>query len=121
MQVSEFEFVETALRLAGQVDRVWVDFFARFPLTGSDAERLRGAGFRLCVVSPELQRRSTTREIPATARLLVEQGVATDAVCAKSPERWTKTGLGRRSGASRASLAIAARVRYKARVECDPR
>ena len=92
VRVSEFESVETALRLAGRVDWVWVDCFTRFPLTGGDAERLRGAGFRLCVVSPELQGRGAASEIPAMARLLAERGVAPDAVCTKFPERWAEAG-----------------------------
>jgi hypothetical protein len=88
VRVSEYESVDTALSLAGMVDWVWVDVFTRFPLQAGDAARLRGAGFRLCVVSPELQQRADEREVPALRALLAERGIAPDAVCTKFPERW---------------------------------
>ena len=81
-----------ALRLAGRIDWVWVDCFTGLALTGGEAERLRGAGFKLCLVSPELQGRDAEREIPEMARLLAERGIAPDAICTKTPERWRKAG-----------------------------
>ncbi len=88
VRVSEFESVETALSLAGKVDWVWVDCFTRFPLDGGDAARLKDAGFRLCLVSPELQGRDATLEIPQMIRLLAEKGIVADAVCTKRPDLW---------------------------------
>ena len=86
--MSEFESVETALTLAGKVDWVWVDCFTRFPLTGADANRLQSAGFKLCLVSPELQGRNGETEIPLLAALLKERGINAEAVCTKRPELW---------------------------------
>lgn len=88
IRVSEFESVETALSLAGKVDWVWVDCFTRFPLTHGDACRLHDAGFKLCLVSPELHGRSPEAEIPALASLLKSRGITTEAVCTKRPELW---------------------------------
>jgi len=88
VRVSEFESVDTALSLAGKVDWVWVDCFTRFPLDGGDAARLKDAGFRLCLVSPELQGRDAALEIPQMIRLLAEQGIVADAVCTKRPDLW---------------------------------
>lgn len=88
VRVSEFESIETALALAGQVDWVWVDCFTHFALSGADAARLRQAGFRLCLVSPELQGRPAQTEIPLLAALLRERGIAADAVCTKRPDLW---------------------------------
>jgi len=88
VRVSEFESVETALSLAGKVDWVWVDCFTRFPLDDGDAARLKDAGFRLCLVSPELQGRDAALEIPQMIRLLAEQGIVADAVCTKRPDLW---------------------------------
>ena len=76
VRVSEFESIDTALSLAGKVDWVWVDCFTRFPLSGDEARRLQDAGFRLCIVSPELQGRNAETEIPAYAALLTERGIA---------------------------------------------
>ncbi len=92
VRVSEFESIETALALAGLVDWVWVDCFTRLPLTRDDARRLEHAGFRLCLVSPELQRRRPETGIPALARQLAERGIRPDAVCTKHPELWQPAG-----------------------------
>ena len=88
VRVSEYEHVDTALTLAGKIDWVWVDCFNRFPLSGADASRLHQAGFKLCLVSPELQQRTGEGEIPALVRLLAERGIVPEAVCTKWPDRW---------------------------------
>ena len=90
VRVSEFESIETALTLAGKVDWVWVDSFTHFPLSGEDAKRLKRAGFKLCLVSPELQGRDAVTEIPQLATLLHERGIRADAVCTKRPDLWER-------------------------------
>ena len=88
VRVSEFESIETALSLAGKIDWVWVDCFTKFPLAGIDAERLQDAGFKLCLVSPELQGRPADTAIPELAKLLNERHITADAICTKNPELW---------------------------------
>lgn len=88
VRVSEFESIETALTLADKVDWVWVDCFTRFPLSEQDARRLNDAGFKLCIVSPELQGRDANVEIPQMASLLNERNITADAVCTKRPDLW---------------------------------
>lgn len=90
VRVSEFESVETALTLAGKVDWVWVDYFSRFPLNRRSAGRLTDAGFRLCLVSPELQGRKPETGIFQLALFLKEQNILADAVCTKRPDLWQK-------------------------------
>jgi hypothetical protein len=91
VRVSEFESIETALTLAGKVDWVWVDCFTRFPLSEHDARRLKDLGFKLCLVSPELQGRDANVEIPQLASLLKERNIVADAVCTKRPNLWEAT------------------------------
>ncbi len=88
VRVSEFETIETALELAGLIDWVWVDCFTRFPLDRKRAELLQEAGFRLCLVSPELQGRDGHAEIPEMRKLLAEAGISAEAVCTKLPDLW---------------------------------
>lgn len=88
VRVSEYEAVETALALAGMVEWVWVDCFTRFPLNGAEAARLRDAGFKLCLVSPELQGRDQAEEVAAMRALIAAEGITLDAVCTKAPELW---------------------------------
>ena len=93
VRVSEFESIETALTLAGKVDWVWVDCFTRFPLSHEDGQRLKKAGFKLCLVSPELQGRDAETEIPLLIRLLGDRGIQADAVCTKRPDLWEKSAV----------------------------
>lgn len=88
VRVSEYESIDTALTLAGKVEWVWVDCFTRFPLDRTQAARLQDAGFRLCLVSPELQGRPAAEEVPALRDLLAREGIVADAVCTKEPELW---------------------------------
>jgi len=88
VRVSEYESIETALTLAGKVDWVWVDCFTQFPLSAEDASRLKQAGFKLCLVSPELQGRDAASEIPLMSAILAERNITVDAVCTKRPDIW---------------------------------
>ena len=89
VRVSEFEAVETALTLAGQIDWVWVDCFTRFPLDAADARRLTDAGFKLCLVSPELQGRPAEESVPALRAQAEALGAPIAAVCTKRPDLWS--------------------------------
>jgi hypothetical protein len=93
VRVSEFESVETAMNLAGKVDWVWVDCFTRFSLTHEAAQRLQQAGFKLCLVSPELQGRDAVTEIPNLKGLLRERGINAEAVCTKRPDLWEQATI----------------------------
>ena len=88
VRVSEFESIRTAEALAGLVDWIWIDCFTRFPIGGKEAAHLQSLGFKLCLVSPELQGRGD--EIPAFRALLSREGVNADAVCTKRPDLWEK-------------------------------
>lgn len=90
VRVSEFESIETAISLTGKIDWVWVDCFSYFPLTHADSKRLKESGFKLCLVSPELQGRDPQLEIPMLANLLIERAISVDAVCTKRPDLWEK-------------------------------
>jgi hypothetical protein len=88
VRVSEFESIETAMTLAGRVNWVWVDCFTRFPLSENEATRLQAAGFKLCLVSPELQGRNAELEIVELSQLLNRENIKPDAVCTKRPDLW---------------------------------
>lgn len=88
VRVSEFETVDTALSLAGKVQWVWVDCFTRFPLDRASTTLLRENGFKLCIVSPELQGRMEISDLDEILAAMDGAGVVPDAVCTKFPERW---------------------------------
>ena len=55
IRVSEYESIETALKLSGKAEWVWVDFFNYFPLDYESFLKLKEAKFKLCLVSPNFK------------------------------------------------------------------
>ena len=88
VRVSEYENIETVLSLSGMVDWVWVDCFTRFPLKKKEADQLTNAGFRLCLVSPELQGRKERAHVIEFRREVELLGIKGDAVCTKYADLW---------------------------------
>lgn len=88
LRYSEFEGLDTIIAMRGRVDWVWVDCFTRLPVTGETYRILKDAGFRLCLVSPELQGRDGDIEIYRSA--LAAEQIVFDAICTKryNIERW---------------------------------
>ncbi|MFD1715575.1 hypothetical protein ACFSBZ_13965 [Amnibacterium flavum] len=90
VRVSEYESVETALALDPTPHWVWVDsFHGRWPSPG-DLRRLVEHGFRLMLVSPELQGRDLDAEVPMIEALLREARVPLHGVCTKRPAEWER-------------------------------
>ncbi len=88
VRISEYESIETVMSLAGKVDWVWIDCFTHFALTGAEAARMKAAGFKLCLGSPELHGHSASEQIPVVRGLLAREGIVLDAVCTKEPTLW---------------------------------
>jgi len=84
---SEFEPLEYALSFSGKAHWVWVDCFSKYPLDEKSYQTLKAAGFKLCLVSPELQGHPVSK-IPEFQSPLV--GMKIDAVCTKRPDLWDK-------------------------------
>ncbi len=90
LRYSEFEGTDTLLSMRGRLDWAWVDCFSKFALNAETSTVLRVAGYRLCLVSPELQGRPD--DIELHAREIREQGIEVDAICTKLHwiERWKR-------------------------------
>ncbi len=89
VRVSEYELVESALKLEKKADWVWLDCFSGQPPSPQVMAALKGK-FRLCLVSPELHAFSK-ETIAAFLHLTPEL----DAVCTKHPDAWTTKPLQR--------------------------
>lgn len=88
VRVSEVHHPGTALALASRVRWVWLDAFRDgFPISGEVARRLRAAGYRICLVSPELYGRAPAA-ITAYRAAAEATGVAFDAVCTRAWDAW---------------------------------
>ena len=88
LRVSEFESIETVLKMRGMVEWVWVDCFNHFPLTYSQFKKLKDYNFKLCMVSPELQGRFKKEDIINFKNNIFKNNIQGDAVCTKYPNLW---------------------------------
>lgn len=89
VRFSEFEGLDTVYAMKNKVDWVWVDCFTRLPIKRENYRILKRAGFKLCLVSPELQGRAG--DIEKYKRYLREKNIVFDAICTKisNVKRWT--------------------------------
>jgi hypothetical protein len=82
VRFSELEGLDTVFSMAGKIDWVWVDCFTRLPIDAQSFKLLKDAGFKLCLVSPELQGRP--EDIKSYKTDLEDQGIIFDAICCKT-------------------------------------
>jgi len=92
VRFSEYEGLDTVLNFSGVVDWIWVDCFSKLPLHKAEMQQLKKAGFRLCLVSPELQGRAD--DIEVYKKQLADDGIVMDAICTKEYNigRWSSDG-----------------------------
>ena len=89
VRYSEYESITSVLPWSGLAQWVWVDCFHTYFLTEFIMNQLRQAGFKVCIVSPELQGRPN--DIPKYSEHLHKHNVRVDAICTKlhNFESWT--------------------------------
>ncbi|MBR4656119.1 MAG: hypothetical protein IKO68_06020 [Oscillospiraceae bacterium] len=81
LRFSEYEGLDTLRSMAGKISWVWADCFTKCPLTEEGYHELKNLGYRICIVSPELQGRP--QDIEQYAAFLQERSMTPDAVCTK--------------------------------------
>lgn len=88
IRLSEFEGMDTLRHMKGKAKWVWVDCFTRFILTRDIMNELHELGYKICLVSPELQGRP--EDIERHAEVICEIGILPDAICTKEYqiEKW---------------------------------
>lgn len=93
MRFSEYEGMDSLKAMAGKVEWVWVDTFTRLPLDREIHSEIKRMGYKMCLVSPELQ--GQPEKIGSYAQQILKEGIAFDAVCTKAYniDRW-KSMLG---------------------------
>lgn len=85
VRYSDFEPIEYAISFRNKVKWLWVDTFQNFPLDSHSYEKFVDAGFKFCLVSPELQGGSKDKIIHLKSLI---QDFSIHAVCTKFPEVW---------------------------------
>ena len=88
LRYSEYEGIDTILAMKNKVKWVWVDCFTKLPIDQESFQVLKEAGFKLCLVSPELQGRPD--DVNNYKKYIRSEGIIFDAICTKSynVEKW---------------------------------
>lgn len=81
VRFSEIEPVELALAMKGRAQWVWVDCFSQLPINCKNYNLLKQAGYKLCLVSPELQ--GQPEKIAQYKNYLQQNHFLFDAICTK--------------------------------------
>tara|TARA_A100001388_G_scaffold276801_1_gene265638 strand:- start:1080 stop:1700 length:621 start_codon:yes stop_codon:yes gene_type:complete len=85
VRFSDREPIEYSLAFEGKVKWVWVDYFSEFPLNKQTFTLLKNANFKICLVSPEIQKNSI---FEAKELKKICSNFEIDAVCTKNPKIW---------------------------------
>lgn len=81
LRFSEFEGIDTLLKMEGKVKWIWIDCFSKLPITHENYKVLKNKGFKLCLVSPELQGQS--EKLQEYKSYLKDENILLDAICTK--------------------------------------
>lgn len=88
LRVSETEGLDTPRNMAGKVDWIWVDCFSKIPIGKKESDELKALGYKLCLVSPELEGRD--QDIEKYKQQITDMRIEFDAICTKkyNIRRW---------------------------------
>lgn len=82
LRFSEFEGMDTIIRMRNRANWVWVDCFTEFPLDNKTYLQMKKLGYSICIVSPELQ--GQPEKIDQYRKRMEQEGIYPNAVCAKT-------------------------------------
>lgn len=82
LRFSELEGLDTIRNMAGKAKWVWVDCFTQLPITYNNYKELKDLGYKLCMVSPELE--AQPEKLEYYKKYLESEHIIMDAVCTKS-------------------------------------
>lgn len=88
IRFSEFEGMDTVRVMAGKIDWIWVDTFTKLPLTYDLYKEMKALGYKICLVSPELQ--GQPEKIEEYKAQINNESIIFDAICTKfyNIEKW---------------------------------
>jgi hypothetical protein len=81
LRFSEFEGLDTIIKMKDKVKWVWIDCFTKNPLTLEIYNQLKNMNYKLCFVSPELQQQS--EKILEYKEYFQKNDIILDMICTK--------------------------------------
>ena len=90
LRFSEFEGIDTILAMSKKVEWIWVDCFTKLPINAENYNILKEHGFKICLVSPELQ--AQKEKLKTYKQYFQDEGIVFDAICTKvyNIKKWNK-------------------------------
>ncbi len=82
LRFSELEGLDTIRNMAGKAQWIWVDCFTKLPINAEIYKELKKLGYKLCMVSPELE--GQPEKIELYRKQLANDQIMMDAVCTKA-------------------------------------
>ena len=86
IRLSEFEGLDTTLKMQNRINWVWIDCFNHFSLDRDKYSKIKAAGLKICLVSPELQNQKD--KITEHIKIIKNKDFKIEAVCSKYPGVW---------------------------------
>ena len=90
IRYSEFEELKKIDILFKKIKWLWVDNFNKLEIDKKLYKLLKRQKVKICLVSPELVKKSRLNEIKKIILFLRKNKIIIDAVCTKRPELWLK-------------------------------
>ena len=81
LRYSEYEGLDTLEKMQGKVNWVWVDCFNKLPIDNEIYKKIKNMGYKLCLVSPELQ--GQPERLKLYAKQIEGEKIKFDAICTK--------------------------------------
>jgi|TARA_B100001093_G_C26818787_1_gene1010948 hypothetical protein len=91
IRLSEYESIETIKKMPVQIKWIWLDCFTKYDMNKSSIKYLLESGKNICVVSPELQGRTSKEEIFLAINKFKRYKFVPNAVCTKYPKLWSES------------------------------
>jgi len=90
IRFSEYEDLKNTKKLFNQIKWLWVDNFTKIKIEKKFYAFLKSKNVKICLVSPELIKKSRLKEIKKIALYFKKNKFKIDAVCTKNPKNWLK-------------------------------
>jgi len=89
VRYSEFENLKNIKYLFKKIKWIWIDNFSGIKLEKKFYSYLKRKKVKICLVSPELVKKSRISEVKKIILYLKKNNFTIDAVCTKKPDLWT--------------------------------
>jgi hypothetical protein len=90
IRYSEFESIYSVVRTERMFNWVWVDCFTKLPLNNYVFQLMKINGYKVCIVSPELQ--GQPEKLETYMDFMIQNNIIPDMICGKNYnyEKWKK-------------------------------